>query len=270
MKFIPQYERGYGRVYDEKFQRAVQKHMQLTAFGIRSFTTDDFEHLDSRNESLPDSPSLRTLLLNLKTRPASSTTTQPPPAATTPTPSPTTTSTPTPQPLFLAIDPATKHADLGSYVVTYMIANASDAEERLRHLLPYLSKDHGDETCYWFSAMAIECTKEVKWDEVNQWPISIEEMDLDALLDDDDVDWINGMDAAQISFAPAVAEELALPSRAHHVSNNPLAGDTDSVVTFYQASDLPATDGDSGNHCNAEVGMHQGAEGSPQLSADAV
>jgi hypothetical protein len=30
---------------------------------------------------------------------------------------------------------------------------------------------------------------QMAWDDVNNWPISIKEMDLDELLEDEDVDW---------------------------------------------------------------------------------
>jgi hypothetical protein len=33
MHFVPNFTRGSGSVYNAKFGRAVQKHMQLTAFG---------------------------------------------------------------------------------------------------------------------------------------------------------------------------------------------------------------------------------------------
>jgi hypothetical protein len=186
-----------------------------------------------------------------------------------PTPAPSPAPNPAPQRLFLAVDPATKNSDLGCFVVTYTIANAPEAEERLRHLLIYLSKAHGEEVDYWFSAMAIERAKEVKWDEVHQRPISVEETDLDDLLLDD-IDWTDTLDASQISFAPAASEELARPPRAHLVSNNPFEGENDSVGTFYHASDLPAPDGENSDHRNAEASMRDGAEGSPQSSADAV
>jgi hypothetical protein len=35
MKFIPNFSWGNGSVYNAKFGRAVQKHMQLMAFGTR-------------------------------------------------------------------------------------------------------------------------------------------------------------------------------------------------------------------------------------------
>jgi hypothetical protein len=39
----------------------------------------------------------------------------------------------------------------------------------------------------------------MKWDEVNDRPITAEEMDLDALLDDD-MDWVANLDEADIAF----------------------------------------------------------------------
>jgi hypothetical protein len=41
----------------------------------------------------------------------------------------------------------------------------------------------------------------MKWDEVNQRSITIDELDLDKLLDDE-IDWVINMDAADISFKP--------------------------------------------------------------------
>jgi hypothetical protein len=262
MKFIPQFERGYGRAYEEKFTRAVQKHMQLTTFGLRSTTLDDFDHLDSHCETLPNQPTLRRLLLAMTTRAPTA-----PPGGET---AEMALDPPAPKPLFLAVDPATKHGDLGSFVITYTVENAPDAEEHLRHLLSYLIHEHGDAATYWFSSMAIERADEVEWDTENNRPITIEEMDLDALLDDD-IDWTANLSAVDISFAPSVEKELARPSRLQKVSNNPLQGENDSVGTFYRASDLSvASNGDTSDNHSTEDGEQLQAEGSSGPSAGAV
>jgi hypothetical protein len=69
MKYIPNFTRGQGSVYNMKFSRAVQKHMQLTAFGTRSTLSSDFENLDAPNNMLKSHPTLRKLILGMKTRP---------------------------------------------------------------------------------------------------------------------------------------------------------------------------------------------------------
>jgi hypothetical protein len=50
--------------------------------------------------------------------------------------------------LFLSIDPATRHTDRGSFVVTYTIDNVLDAEEKLKNLLSYLVHEHGESATY--------------------------------------------------------------------------------------------------------------------------
>jgi hypothetical protein len=56
MKFVPNFSRGQGKVYTEKFCRAVQKHMQLTAFNTRTTTCLDFKNIDARCDYLPITP----------------------------------------------------------------------------------------------------------------------------------------------------------------------------------------------------------------------
>ena len=48
MKFIPNFSKGQGVVYNRKFSHVVQKHMKLMAFGTHTSTTADFGDLDSR------------------------------------------------------------------------------------------------------------------------------------------------------------------------------------------------------------------------------
>jgi hypothetical protein len=174
-----------------------------------------------------------------------------------------------PGPVFLSIDPVTRHADHGSFVVTYTIDNALEAEEKLKNLLSYLIHNHGDSATYWFSPTAIERADNMKWDEVNDRPITAEELDLDALLDDD-MDWVANLEEADISFGARVEVTLARPSLLGKVSNNPLTGETDSVRTFYAVNDLPTTlDGDTGEHRTAEIVNNTGAGGSEGFLAGA-
>jgi hypothetical protein len=106
MKFVPNFARGNGKVYNEKFGRAVQKHMQLTAFGTRSTLSSEFDNIDSRCALLTNNPSLRKLILTMTTRPKVLV----PGAPAIPS-----------GPVFLSVDPATRHSDRGSFVVTYTI-----------------------------------------------------------------------------------------------------------------------------------------------------
>jgi hypothetical protein len=97
MKFVPNFACGNGSVYNAKFGRAVQKHMQLMAFGTRTMTVSDFENVDARCTLFPNKPSLRQLILAMKTRP------RPPPKVGL--------VAPVPGPVFLVLDTATRHLD---------------------------------------------------------------------------------------------------------------------------------------------------------------
>jgi hypothetical protein len=125
-------------------------------------------------------------------------------------------------------------------VVTYTVDNAEEAEEKLKNLLSYLINAHGESATYWFSPTAMTLVDCMMWDEVNHRPITVDKLDLDALLDND-LDWVANMDAADISFKPAQVEvTLMHPSLIHKVSNNPFLGETDSIQTFHHGvSNLP-------------------------------
>jgi hypothetical protein len=256
MHFVPNFTRGSGSVYNVKFGRAVQKHMQLTAFGTRHTVCSDFENVDSRCSLLEGNPSLRKLILAMQTRPRPT-----PPAGSKQPPH-------IPGPLFLSIDAAIRHSDHGSFVVGYTVDNAVEAEEKLKNLLSYLIHEHGESATYWFSTNAIGRADGMKWDEETDRPITAEEMDLDLLLDDD-VDWTANMNAADITFKPICVEvSLARPSLLHRVSNNPLNGEVDSVQTFHQGvTNLPSSvDGDASANRAAAIGDDSVAgdlEGSP-------
>jgi hypothetical protein len=71
----------------------------------------------------------------------------------------------------------------------------------------------------------------MKWDEVNDHPVTVKEMDLDKVLEDD-LDWVDSLGDAEISFQSKVEVTLDRPSILRQTSNNPLLGDTDSVKTF--------------------------------------
>jgi hypothetical protein len=86
--------------------------MKLTAFGTRHSLTYEFSDLDTRCDMLEGSPSLRELILSMRTRPK---------------PAPASESTPpTPTPVFLSIDPNTRHSERGSFVATYTVDNAEE------------------------------------------------------------------------------------------------------------------------------------------------
>jgi len=256
MKFIPNFARGNGGVYNIKFGRAVRKHMQLTTFGTRHTTSLDFDNLDARCSLLPGKPTLRKLILDMKTRVNTT------PLAGSKEPRP-------PGKVFLSVDPAVRFSDRGSFVLTYTIDNAEEAEEKTKNLLSYLVNEHGESATYWFSSTAIERADSMKWDEVNKRPITVDELDLDELLDDE-MDWMVNMDEADISFKNKMVEvTLARPSLLQHkVSNNPLNGEVDSVQTFHQGvSNLPSDmDGDDSANRAAVIGDDSVAgdlEGSP-------
>jgi hypothetical protein len=254
--FIPNFTRGNGGVYNIKFGRAVRKHMQLTTFGTRHSLSLDFDNLDARCSLLPGKPTLCKLILGMKTRVS----TTPPAGSKEPHP---------PSTVFLSIDPAVRFSDRGSFVVTYTIDNAEEAEEKLKNLLSYLVHEHGESATYWFSSTAIERADSMKWDDVNERPITVDEMGLDELLADE-MDWMANMEEADISFKTKKVEvTLVRPSLLQHkVSNNPLNGEVDFVLTFHHGvSNLPTdTDGDNSANRAAEIGDNSDAgdlEGSP-------
>jgi hypothetical protein len=53
MKFVPNFSRGNGKVFNKKFSQADQKHMQLTTFGTQHTTYSDFNNIDSCCQLLP-------------------------------------------------------------------------------------------------------------------------------------------------------------------------------------------------------------------------
>jgi hypothetical protein len=120
MKFIPNFTRGNGSVYNAKFGRAVQKHMQLTAFGTRHTVTLEFNNIDSRCSVLLGNPSRQKLMLAMQTRPRPT-----PPAGSKQT-------LHIPGSVFLLVDPAQRHNNQGRFVVTYTVDNAVEAEEKLK------------------------------------------------------------------------------------------------------------------------------------------
>ena len=94
----------------------------------------------------------------------------------------------------------------------------------------------------------------MKWDKANDRPVTVEEMDLDELLEDD-LDWVDNLGSADISFHSKIEVTLDRPSILYRTSNNPLLGDADSVKTF----NIPAVNllpdasvGDDSNHHSAE------------------
>ena len=70
--------------------------------------------------------------------------------------------------MFLSVDPATRYSDRGSFVATYTIDNAIEAEENLRNLLSYLIHEHGESVTYWFNPVALERADDMAWDAVNE------------------------------------------------------------------------------------------------------
>jgi hypothetical protein len=278
MLYVPNFSHGNGKGYNEKFGRAVQKHMQLTAFGTRTSVSPDFDNIDSRCQLLAKNPSLRQLVLAMQTRPhvIPDGATMEPPLTTGGTPPVGTTTPPTPPPtpptgpLFLSIDPATRHTDRSSFVVTYTIGNATEAEEKLKNLPSYLIHEHGESATYWFRSGAIERADSMTWDDINDRPITAEEMELDDLLDED-MDWVANLETADITFCPQVEITLARPSLLNKVSNNPFLGECDSVKTFYAVNNLPTNkDGDTGNNRTAEIVDNTCAGGLEGPSANLV
>jgi hypothetical protein len=146
----------------------------------------------------------------------------------------------------LSIDAATRQAGKGSFVITYTVGNAEEAEEKIKNLLSYLIHEHGDSATYWFTPTAIDRADSMKWDEVNDRPITADELGLDELLDED-LDWVANMEEADRTFKPTQVEVvLQRPSLLHKVSNNPFLGEADSVQTFHQGVNHlpPIEDGD--------------------------
>jgi hypothetical protein len=280
MRFIPQFKRGQGETYNSKHEQSVQKHMKITAFGVKTSTTIDLRNIDSPCDLLPGSPTGRQLILGLKLRPPSTTTppTANPPNTTPPASAsrssrrsrppgrPKKTST-GPLPVFLSIDRSQRRGERGTYVVTYTQSNAVEAEEKLRYLLTYLEHEHGDSSVsHWFTQDACDRAEDVLWDKATNRPISKEEIALDDLLNDD-IDWIDDLDA-QFENAK-VTIDIPRPNRFNKVQSNPLEGDAESIQTFYKTSDLPDDDGDNGD-APPTIGSSSRAEGSHESSAPLV
>jgi hypothetical protein len=138
--------------------------------------------------------------------------------------------------------------------------------------LSYLINEHGELATYWFSSMAIERADSMTWDEVNKRPITVDELDLDELLDNE-MDWMANVNKADISFNTKQVEvTLARPLLLQHrVSNNPLNGKADSMQMFHQGvSNLPSNmDKDDSANRAAGIGDDSVAgdlEGSPAPS----
>jgi hypothetical protein len=258
VKFVSNFSWGSGSVYNAKFGRAIQKHMQLTAFGTRHTVYSDFENVDCRCSLLEGNPSLRKLILAMQTCPHPT-----PPAGSKQPPH-------IPGPVFLSVDTAIRHSNRGSFVVEYTVDGAVEAAEKLKNLLSYLIHEHGESATVWFSTNPIGRAEGIKWDKENNWPITAEEMDLNLLLNDD-VDWIwtTNMDSVDITFKKIQVEvNLARPSLLHRVSNNPFNGKVDSVQTFHQGVSnlLSNMDGDDSANRAAVIGDDSVAgdlEGSP-------
>jgi hypothetical protein len=107
------------------------------------------------------------------------------------------------------------------------------------------------------------------WDDEQQCPITTEELDLDALLEDD-LDWIANVEEAQKTFQPTVEVTLECPSILRKVSNNPMAGEADSVKTF-NVTQLPAGhDRENSASRDAESGDSAVAGDPEGSSADAA
>jgi hypothetical protein len=129
-----------------------------------------------------------------------------------------------------------------------------EAEEKLRNLLSYLIHSHGDSATYWFSGTAIERADQMKWDADNDRPITIEEMVLDEVLDDE-MDWLDALPEVDASFQPRVEVTLDRPSILRRTPNNPFLGEADSVKTFntHAVNPLPdASVGDTSDYHSAE------------------
>jgi hypothetical protein len=159
-------------------------------------------------------------------------------------------------------------------VVTYKFDNAEEAEEKLKHLLSYFIHDYGNSSTLWFLPTAIERADGMKWDEVNNRPISAFEEELDGILDDDDLDWVANLEEADKTLkATKVEVSLKRPSLLSKVSNNPLNGETDSVVTFHQpgVNHLPSNvDGDNSASRDAAMDDNSSAGGPEGSLAGAV
>jgi hypothetical protein len=109
MKFVPNFSQGSGSIYNAKFGHAIQKQMQLTAFGTRHTVCLDFKNVDSQCSLLAGNPSLCKLIQAMQMRPHPT-----PPAGSKQPPH-------IPGPVFVSIDAAIWHSDCGSFVVGYTI-----------------------------------------------------------------------------------------------------------------------------------------------------
>ena len=93
---------------------------------------------------------------------------------------------------------------------------------------------------------------------------------MDELLEDD-LDWVDNLGSADISFHSKIEVTLDRPSILRRTSNNPLLGDADSVKTFNISAVNPlpgASIGDDSDHHSAERVDTSVAEDSGESSAE--
>jgi hypothetical protein len=212
MRFIPQFRRGQGETYNSKHKKAVQKHMKITSFGIKSAKTVDLRDIDSPCDLIEGAPTRRQLIMGLMLDSKGTTNDND--------------GTRKPLPVFLSIDRSQCKGERGVYVFTFTQSNAVEAEEKLRYLLTYLEHQYNSSAVsHWFTQDACERAEEVHWDDETNRPISRAELDLDELLEED-IDWLDDLDDAKLHF-DAAKITIERPKRFQKVQSNPLEGDDD-------------------------------------------
>jgi hypothetical protein len=141
----------------------------------------------------------------------------------------------TEQPLFLALNPATKPQEKGGFVVTYCKVFEMEAIEKLANIAALFQNLYSDESSERFTPEACEQADLTKWDAENDLPITLEEQDLEDVMDEE-IEWIENLNT--VTFGHKIKTEVILerPKRSHKTTRStfhPTSADDDTLGTFF-------------------------------------
>jgi hypothetical protein len=222
-RLIPMLPYGVNSIFLAKYQEATLKHMKLTHYGTGNVTTFAFASPDKQCNLMPDRASIRSMILRIRAR-----------------------ATDPPQPLFLALNPATKPQEKGGFVITYSKAHESEAVEKISNIAAFFLHHYGAESLERFTAEACEQANLTKWDAANDRPITLEEQDLEAVMDEE-IEWLANLDDINFGKQPNVEVVLdrPLPANASRVNPHPTSADADTVGTFFPRQKITTQEDDS-------------------------
>jgi hypothetical protein len=219
-RLIPILPRAHSAIFQAKYQEATLKHMKLTHYGTGNFTTFDFTSPDKKCNFLDGgSATIRSLILRIYARG-------------------------TTRPLFLALNPATKPQEKGGFVVTYCKAYESEAVEKIANIASFFQHHYGDESLERFTPEACEQADNTKWDEKNDRPITMDEQDLQEVMEED-IAWIENLN--DVTFGEKLDMEVIVerPKKAPNINTRaaarPTSTDNDTVGTFFPGQQTATT-----------------------------